>query len=101
MKIIFKNENVGKRHHRITGGSIITFYVNVEEKSIPNTSDFGKKLKLLIYPDVLEKGLRPITIINLSQYFVDLHDGDILGELKPLEPTINDKTGNTDKKLSD
>ncbi len=83
--IKFEPEQETRKKVRLNGKGILTFKVNIEKDHVmPITSEFAKKHKLFIYPDILYSGEAEITVINLSSYFVDLMRGDILAYLKPL-----------------
>ncbi len=101
-EIKFQTPQKNKLHHRLNGNAFITFTATIPEDFVmPVTSDFAKKLKLLVYPDVLMSGKREITILNLSSYFVDLQEGDVLANLKKLNQNEPDEQKNIKKELSD
>jgi hypothetical protein len=64
---------------------------------LPITSKFGKDLKILIYPDIINYENNEITIINLNSVFIDINKDDVIGILKPLSQY---ETRNPEKKLS-
>jgi len=83
-KVLFELEQ-GKPKLRLNGHSTHTFKFNSElNYVIPVSSEFARKQKIFVYPDVILEGEAEITIINLSPYFVDLYRKDHIVDLKQI-----------------
>lgn len=103
-KIKFKTNLPNKNKVRINGHGTYKFSETVKTtrnnpRFFITSSDFAKKHKLLLYPDIVQNGENIITIINLSPFPMDLEKDDHIGTLVSIPSHCKCKENNVNGKV--